>query len=88
MSKRELGRGLGRTCALVDVGAGNTVTEEARVARACEGTVGVCARRVGVAVVGPICDRGESHLFCRAQAGSLGIRVRQRFFWRSQERIR
>ena len=26
--------------------------------RACEGAVGVGARRVGVAVVGPICDRG------------------------------
>ena len=46
------------TFAFVDVGAGNPRAIVARVARACEGAVGVCARRVGVAVVGPIYDRG------------------------------
>ena len=57
-AKREPGRGRCRTCALVDIGAGHPSAREARVACACEGAVGVCARRVGVAVVGPICDRG------------------------------
>ena len=58
MSKREPGRGRGSTAAFVDVGAGCPIPGVARVARACEGAVGVGARRVGVAVVGPICDRG------------------------------
>jgi hypothetical protein len=55
-SKRELGRG--RTCGtFVDVGAGCPIALVARVARACEGAGDVGARRVGVAVVGPICNR-------------------------------
>ena len=52
------GEGQGGTGALVDVGAGNPSAREARVARACEGAVGVGARRVSVTVVGPNCDRG------------------------------
>ena len=67
-SKCEPGRGQGKTCALVDVGAGHPSAREARVACACEGAVGICARRVGVAVVGPICDRGASHHVSRAPA--------------------
>ena len=57
-SKGEAGRGRGRTCALIDVGAGHPIAGVARVARACEGADGVGARRVGVALVGPVCDRG------------------------------
>ena len=59
-SNREPGRGRGRgmTFAFVDVCAGNPSAGVARVARACEGSVGVGARRVGIAVVGPICNRG------------------------------
>ena len=56
-SKRESGGGRGRTAAFVDVGAGNPSAGVARVARACEGADGVGARRVDVAVVGPICER-------------------------------
>ena len=43
---------------LVDVRAGGAVALIASVARACKGADVVGARRVGVAVVGPICDRG------------------------------
>ena len=48
----------GMTAAFVDVDAGKPITGVARVARACEGSNGVRARRVDVAVVGTICDRG------------------------------
>ena len=69
-SKREPGHGRGRTSAFVDVFAGGPVViilpvdimadvVPARAALACEGTAGVGARRVFVAVVvGVICDRG------------------------------
>ena len=50
--------GRARTSALVGVDAFNPSAGVARVARACEGTVGVGARRVRVAVVGPICNGG------------------------------
>ena len=43
---------------LVDVRAGGAVALIASVARACKGADGVGAHRIGVAVVGPICDRG------------------------------
>ena len=58
-SKREPGREREQTCALVDVGVGarNPISFVARIARACEGASGVGARRVGVAVIGPICRR-------------------------------
>ena len=71
-SKCEPVCGQGKTCALVDVGAGNTSAGEARVARACEGAVGVCARRVGVAVVGPICDRGARPITSSVKHKSVG----------------
>jgi len=56
--KGEPGRERGRTRAFVDVGAVNPSAGVAYVASACEGAVGVEARRVGVAVVGFTCDRG------------------------------
>ena len=46
----EPGRGRGRTCEIVDVGAVMPIAgggEVARIARACEGAAGVGARRVG-----------------------------------------
>ena len=55
---REPVRGRGMTFAFVDVCAGNPSAIVARVARACEAAGKVGARRVGVAVVGPIYDRG------------------------------
>ena len=68
-SIRAPGHGRVRTIAFVDVAAGGPVpgpvifhrviADVARVARACEGTESVGARRVVVAVVvGVICDRG------------------------------
>ena len=57
-SNEELGRGRGMTFAFVDVCAGNPSAVVARVARAFEGAGKVGARRVRVAVVGPICNGG------------------------------